>query len=332
VILTPAYQIVVGDRKVDTTDDPLASTVEQLLVDLDMDGAADRVLLRLGSIGSFEPKEGDEATVEMGYAEDAALTLVFTGRVETVEPGLFTTRVTVLSRAALLFATVGDRTFQDKTAGDIVSDLAQAAGVTVARADAGIMFQAYFADGRRSAFAHIHYLAELCGFDAFVDPAGQLVFRTATQATRQHVFEHAKHIIELEVGQSRAAAASVDVRGESPGTSRGDHSWAWLTKDTSPSRATAGSGTPARVIEQPVLRTRDAAQQAADAALARVTATATHGRLRTFGRPQVAVGDAIRVKDVPDPRLNGDFRVRSVRHRLDKAHGFSTQIEFRGAP
>jgi phage protein D len=145
------------------------------------------------------------------------------------------------------------------------------------------------------------------------------------------VFEHAKHIIELEVGRTVTEAA-VDVRGESPGTSRGEHSWAWLTKETTPANATAGTGTPVRLIERPVLRTREAAQQAADAAHTTATVSSTRGVLRTFGRPQVAVGDAIRVKDVPDERLNGDFRVRAVRHRLDKTHGFSTRIEFRGAP
>jgi phage protein D len=330
-MLTPAYQVVIGDQKIDTTSEPRASTVEQLLVELDMDGAADRVLLRLGSIGSFEPQTGDDATVELGYADDETLTLVFTGQVVAVEPGLFTTNVTALSTAAALFDPVKDQTFQDKTAGDIVRELAEAAGITVARADAGITFQAYVADGSRSAFAHIRYLAELCGFDAFADPSGALVFRSSATPARQHVFEHAKHIIELEVGRTVTEAA-VDVRGESPGTSRGEHSWAWLTKETTPANATAGTGTPVRLIERPVLRTREAAQQAADAAHTTATVSSTRGVLRTFGRPQVAVGDAIRVKDVPDERLNGDFRVRAVRHRLDKTHGFSTRIEFRGAP
>jgi hypothetical protein len=146
-----------------------------------------------------------------------------------------------------------------------------------------------------------------------------------------HVFEYAKHIVELEVRRGTGRAAAIEAFGESPGTSRGSESWAWLTKDFSSSKGTAGSGTPVLLLERPALRTKQLAQAAADSEFHAVSTRATRGRLLTFGRPQVFPGDLMRVKDAPDARVNGDFQARRVRHRITKTAGFTTEIQFRGA-
>jgi len=331
-MLTPAYRLVIGDKKVDTTDEPRASTIERIEVDLDLDAPADVVRLRFGNNDGLKPEEDDEATIELGYTEDDDLTLVLTGGVVSVEPGLTVTHVMAISRCQKLLGLRHDETFQNKTAGDIVRALADEAGVTVARADAGLTFPAYVIDGRRQVYAHMRDLADICGFVVFANQDGDLVFRPIDQPAAIHVFEFAKHLVELEIERGDPHVVSVDVRGESPGTGKGEESWAWLTKDSSGSRGTAGNGAPTLLLERPVLRTPEATQQAADAAFAQLSSQATRGRLRTFGRPQIRLGDSIRIKDVPDARLNGDFRVRAVRHSIDKKNGFRTEVEFLGVP
>jgi phage protein D len=84
------------------------------------------------------------------------------------------------------------------------------------------------------------------------------------------------------------------------------------------------------LLERPALRTGQLAQLAADGALANFQANGIRGRLLTFGRPQVKLGDSLRIKDAPDTRVNGDFRVRAVHHRITKKNGFTTEVEFRG--
>ena len=331
-MLTPAYRLVIGDREVDTTDEPRASTVERLEVDLDLDTPADSLRLRLGSVDGLKPVEDDAATVELGYADESSLTLVLTGGIVSVEPGLTLTHVMALSPAQKLLALSHEETFQDMSAGEIVRKLAEEAGLGVARADAGTTFPAYVIDGRRSLYAHMRDLADLSGFLLLVDERGDVVFRPLSQPATTHVFEFAKHIVELEIERGDPESASVDVRGESPGTSRGEDSWAWLTKDSTGSRGTAGNGSPTRLLERPVLRTAESTQRAADAAFASLSSRATRGRLRTFGRPQIRLGDTIRIKDVPDDRLDGDFRVHAVRHSIDKKTGFRTNVEFLGIP
>jgi phage protein D len=255
---------------------------------------------------------------------------VFTGQVVCVEPNLESTRVVALSPAQKLLETYRDETFEFKTAGEIVKQLAEDAGVTVAQTEPGTLLPAYVVDGRRSVYAHMRDLAELTGYDLFFNASGELVYRRTIFTTALHVFEFAKHIVELEVRQCAPAAESVEAWGESVGTSQGEESWAWLVKDFSNSKGSAGEGLPKLLLERPALRTGQFAQLAADGALANLQSNATRGRLLTFGRPQVKLGDSLRVKDAPDERVNGDFRVRAVHHRITKKKGFTTEIEFRG--
>src|SRR5207253_6333200 len=137
------------------------------LVALSMEVPADSFTLVLGQVGGLKPAVADSATVELGYADDGSLTKVMTGSVVAMEPDLLTSQVTGYGAASLVLATFVEYTFEGKTAGEIVRDLAGRAGVKVASADDGITFPAYVVDGRRSAYVHIHDLAELSGLDFY---------------------------------------------------------------------------------------------------------------------------------------------------------------------
>jgi hypothetical protein len=182
-------------------------------------------------------------------------------------------------------------------------------------------------DGRRSAYLHTHDLAELCGFDLYVNPDGELVFEKFVNGKTVHIFEAGKHIVALDVLRTPALAGRVEAWGESPSGSEGDDAAAWLTTDFTDSKGTAGSGA-LLLLERPALRTRDAARTAADAALKRIHRRTLRGRLLTIGRPEVKLGDAIRLREMKDESLNTIFQVRSVIHRITKLGGFTTTIGF----
>lgn len=324
----PAYKLTVGDRVVDTTDEPQASTVVELGVDLDMEIPADRVLATLGQVDGLNPQLDDDVVVELGYAGDGSLVRVFTGSVTRSEPGLLHHRVTAHSPAASLLRTFVDQTYENKTAGEIVRELSGEAGVDVATAEDGIAFPAYVVDGRRNIHVHMEELAALCGFDLYVDTAGELVFKRFVSGNTIHGFEYARHVLELDVSRATPVASSVEAWGESAGGG-GAEAWAWLTKDFSDSMGSAGSDSPVLLVERPALRDAEAAQAAADARLSQVTRQATRGRLLSYGRPEVQLGDAVRLSDAPSAELNGTFQVRSVKHRIDKVSGFTTTVGFR---
>lgn len=330
-MLRPAYRLTIGGRTVDTTGDPLASTVVGLSVSLTIDGPVDEAVLLLAQVGGLRPRPGDDATIELGYADgDGVLEKVITGRVGRVEGGLATSRVTIEGALAPLLRVYANETFEDRSAGQIVRDLAGRARVTVQAADDGPRFPAYVVDGRRGLLGHVRDLAELAGFDAYADQEGRLVFRRYGGGGTVHVLRRGRDVIGLDLRRAEPAAGAVELWGESPTGSQGAESWGWLTADASRSRGTAGSGT-ARVVERPVLRTAEAASAAARAALAELTRRATRGEAVLPGRPTLRLGDAVRLEETGPVDADGTFQVRRVTHRITKAAGFTTSVVFRPA-
>jgi hypothetical protein len=47
--------------------------------------------------------------------------------------------------------------------------------------------------------------------------------------------------------------------------------------------------------------------------------------------PALRLGDAVRLSEMPEEDLNATFQVRRIRHRIDKATGFVTDVWFRSA-
>ncbi len=328
-LLKPAYRVTLGRQRVDTTDEPRASTIVELTVALDLDVPADAATLKLGRIGQLEPALDDTAVIELGYEGDTPLTQVLAGTVGIVDPGLVTSEVVVYSGAATLLRSVANETFLNTSAGAIVRELSKRANVGVGAVDAGTSFPAYVVDARRGAFRHMLDLAELSGLDVYVGSDGKVVMEEYIGGNAVHVLEHGKHILELDVRRSAPAAASAEAWGDSPGTGRGTNGWAWLVKDFDDFHGAAGSGEPLLLVERPVLRTAAAARRAAEGALATAQRRAVRGRVLTIGRPEIKLGDAISLRGVPDDAANASFQVRSVTHRVRKDSGFTTEIGFR---
>ncbi|QTE31452.1 hypothetical protein J4E96_09970 [Pengzhenrongella sicca] len=333
-MLRPGYRVTIGDHVVDTTARPQASTAVELAVRLDMDTPADSVTLVQGQVGGLPAEPGDDVSVDLGYADDAAgLVRVLTGTVVTVEPGLRTVRVVGHSRADALLRTRLDRTFEDGTAGDIVRALAGEAGIDVARVEDGPALAAYVVDGRRDAARHIRDLAYVAGFDTYLTPEGGLVFEALAGSRTVHVLRYGEHVLAAEQARARPRAGTVEVWGDSPGSSRGDESWAWLTKDFAPRRGSAGTGAPTLLVERAALRTAQAAATAATGIADALAAAAVRVWVRIQGRPQVALGDLVRLERFPErarvDRLDGNYQVRGVAHRLTKAGGLLTDLTLR---
>lgn len=324
----PAYTMTIGGQVVDTTDDPRTSTVVTLTVTLALGTPADSFSLTVGEVGTWRPRRTDAATIALGYAGDPhPPTPVVTGTVDTVESGLTTMRVIGYSGSTALLHPPVEQTYEDKTAGAIVRDLASQAGVTVDTVADGPQFPAYVVDGRRGVYYHMQDLAALIGYDLYLTPAGKVVFAPFTGGRTVHVLEYARHLLALEVWRLPPAASQVEAWGESPAGSRGIEAWAGLTKDFSGAMGRAGSG--ARLLlERPALRTPALARAAAAATLAGIQRAAVRGTLCTYGQPQIGLGDAILLRGLPDASLNGRYQVGAVTHRITKHDGFTTTVAF----
>jgi phage protein D len=133
----------------------------------------------------------------------------------------------------------------------------------------------------------------------------------------------------LDVQHSPLHAGTVEAWGESLTGSQGEDAWAWLTKDFGGTKGSEGSDDPVLLLERPALRTAAAARTAAKAAQTAIQRRTLRGRLQSFGRAEVKLGDAIRLAQLPDDSLNASYQVRSVTHRITKRDGFTTTIGFR---
>jgi hypothetical protein len=72
-VLSPAYKLTLGNRAIDTTDEPKASTVVDLNIALDLDTPADSFTLVLGNVGRFRPQREAETQIELGYPDNGGL-------------------------------------------------------------------------------------------------------------------------------------------------------------------------------------------------------------------------------------------------------------------
>lgn len=328
MLLHPAYKLTIGEKIVDTTDEPQASTAVSITINLDIDTPADSFTLVLGQVGGFQPERGADAKIELGFADDA-LTQVIVGQVLTSKDSFTTRRINGHSAAQRLLTTFVNQTYEAKTAGQIVTDLADQAGVPVANAADGSTFPAYVVDGRSPVYNHMHDLADLCGFDLYVNADGELIFEKFHSGKTLHIFDYGKQIVALEMLAAAETAVQVEAWGESPGGNQAAEAWAWLTKDFDGLKGKAGSGSPIMLLERPALRSATAAQTAADALFTQLQRQKLRGFLLSTGQPQVKLGDAIQLRNVPDITLNTKFQVRSVRHHIDKTAGFTTRIGLR---
>lgn len=328
MLLHPAYKLTIGDKIVDTTDEPQASTAVSIDVALDLAVPADSFTLVLGQVGGFQPQRDDDAKIELGFADDE-LTQVMVGKVLSVDEGLTTRRILGQGPMRLLLASSLAETFLNMSAGDIVQRLAQEVGLTVGRAEPGITFPAYVVDSRRSLYRHLCDLAELCGFDLYVNSDGELVFAPFQRGNAIHIFDYGKQILELEFEQRPPLAGQVQVWGESAGGDQGENSWAWLAKDFGNLKGVGGEAQPVLLLERSAVRTGEAARAAAEAAFTRLERQRLRGSLLSTGQPQVKLGDAVELRRLPQASFDGTYQVRSVRHRLDKTRGFTTRIGFR---
>ncbi|MBO9398557.1 hypothetical protein J7400_17935 [Shimia sp. R9_2] len=328
-LLSPTYRLTLGDQRIDMGSEPRASTVTQIDVQRAMAPLVDRFELTLVKLGTRLPKRGDKAEIELGFAgSDTGLERVMTGEIEEVDAGPEHTRIVGFGAGALLSRSNENHSFRDKTAADIVSDLANASGVKVADTETSEIFPTYIADARLSAFQHMVTLSELTGFDLYCDTENALIFKGFGNGKTLFPLDYGEDVIAYQIESTLASAERVEAWGESPGAAQGADSWAWLTKDFEPRKGSAGTSGSLRVLEHAALRTGETAQRAASALLRRIENRRIRGQLTVLGNPAITLGDTIRLQSMPEPDLNATFQIRGVRHRITKATGFLTHLTF----
>jgi phage protein D len=316
----PVFEVTFGGAA-----DPWKRGMVALVVEIGLAPAADVVEVYL-SADEQAPAVGDTGSVSLGY-EDDSMELVFTGEVESVLRGVEgETHVTATNGGAALSKLRLNQSYEQQEAGDIVKDLAGRAGVGTDTVEDGVEFPFYVVDDRRSAYLHVTALARKSGYLANFTPEDKLSFAPFVAGQPVQTFTYGVDIMRLEVTRVAPVVGAVTTVGEGAAGSQGQEAWSWLVKDPSSVKGSAGEGAPEREVQDPSLRSSDAAQSAADGVANAADRMKLVGEVLVPGSPAVAVGSAVEIADAPQEALNGLFLARGVRHRFSKREGFTTLI------
>lgn len=305
--------------------EPSSNDLMRLSLNLHLDTPADscKIVLRSADWTS-DLAAGDPVSVSLGYEDD--LEAVFAGNLHSIERGLSEVRTFTLSPALKLLDLRVDEIYTDQTAGDIVNDLVDKAGLDADDVQDGLDLPSYYVDRSKNAYDHIRELAERCAFDVYITPEGKLDFREY-DPPETHTLEYGKDIISIAASFKEPLYQSVKAYGESPSSSKGSDTGHWLTKDDISGEA--GSGNQLEIVD-PAIRDKDTADKVAKARL-KMLSFSKFLKIIAPGSPEIKLGDAVEVKSMPDDSLNGEFKVMRVEHILNKIEGFTTHIECGGA-
>ncbi|HTX44196.1 MAG TPA: hypothetical protein VMC61_05660, partial [Methanocella sp.] len=200
----PAYKVKIGSETFDSTT---SSEILSILIDCDINIPLDifSILFKPGDKAAAI-KKGGEVAIELGY--EGALAKVFTGIVDAVEPKVTGTAVKGYSAAAAFAWLKIHQVYEKQTSGAIVKDLAQRAKIKVKMAEDGISFPMYVVDDSKSTYEHMKELAELNGFDLYMTPDGQVVFKKYASKTPKP-FKYGRDILKSVVQELTPSTTNV---------------------------------------------------------------------------------------------------------------------------
>lgn len=262
----------------------------------------------------------DEVKVKLGYDEE--LVSVFSGFVDKIEQGISLVRLTALGPALGLLRLRVNKVYLNQTAGKIVQDLAQEAGLKVSEASDGINLPTYVVDDTASAYEHILRLADRCNFDVYMTADDELIFKK-WNGSKEHTLKYGKDLIRVEEQDFVPLYASTKVYGESPASVKGAETSHWLTKQEIKSEA--GSGDVLSIADA-AIRDTETAETVAKARLDKLKYTFV-SFVETVGNPDIEVGNNVTLEGMPNSAVSGELEVRGVEHYLSTTKGFTTRID-----
>jgi phage protein D len=318
--MIPDYSIELGDLSIDTSK---PEEVLQIRVELNMDIPSDICHLGLGiSSKVSEVKLSDPVSISLGYDTK---TKVFTGTVESLVPefNARTQQLTIegLSQMQKLQKQRLTQTYLNQNAGEIVKDICNKAALSVGKVEDGLSLPRYHISRDVPSYHYVKELAIVSGFDLYMNTSGELIFKEF-KSENVHELEFGNQIIKLE-SLHYSPPGAVKVYGESPSSSMGSDTSHWLSKDKMEGTAGDGEGP---VFYDAAIRDQDTADSAARARLARARQTFWITTL-AIGVPEVKIGDSVSFKGFDLDKLNSEFKIRSIEHRLLKGRGFMTRLK-----
>ena len=273
-------------------------------------------------------KHGDTMTIELTSGDRSAT--VMTAEVLSIDSSLGQTTIAGATGKGKIATSRISQVYENQSLDQIVRDFASQAQINVGDVATGSSYSYFVADESRNFLRQLGELAKRDGLDLYFDADNKLTLKKFEKTSADHTLYYGIDILDLRLTNTQAPGEHLLVYGESPSSNQGSDTWHWFAKDLSSFRADVGQGVRTFALQDSALRTKDAADSLANAQLGALKDQAAQGRLKVLGNPALKLGDAIEIKNVPKPELNGLFKVTSVRHVFNKRQGFLTWVDFSG--
>ncbi|HEY9734629.1 MAG TPA: hypothetical protein V6D06_00050 [Trichocoleus sp.] len=318
------YRITLGSHSFSADR---GSPLLDLRVESSLTVPVNEAVLTLNAVEPIPLKLGDPVTVDLGYGKNLAR--VYSGTLSAITRGIDRVCIESHSRFRGLAQAHFNLLYEKSTAGDIVKDLAQRLKLTVGTVESGLKFPAYALGDHRSAYAEARSLADLCGFDLYANPQDQVVFAPYKSGTPQEC-RYGTDLLAYHRTAQPPLPDGLEVYGESPASQgQGEQAASWLTKEEVRGRAGKTAGVVVRRAE-PTARSQNLADQIAKA-LFKAQAKQQQGWVRILGNPQVTLGGALKITQMPLTADNGTFKVTGLRHQISRRQGFCTTVNWEGS-
>lgn len=274
-------------------------------------------------------KEGDSIKVKLTSGDLSGN--IMTADIQAVSSSLGQTHITGKTGSYSLANSAVNQVFENQSFCSVAKKLAGQAGVTPGKIDTGTTYPYLVADHSKNLYNFISRLAKAEGLDLYFDTDNKLNINKFTKTSADHTFYYGIHILDLHVVNRQMNKDHITVYPESPSSNQGADTWHWIAKDISPFAAEIGKGSQTIGIHDGTVRTKDAAGKLGASTHGAIKDQSQYGTLKLIGNPTVKPADAIEIKDAPKPELNGLFKVTSVKHVLNKHHGYVTYVGFTGS-
>ncbi|MEM1167564.1 MAG: hypothetical protein AAGJ08_00340 [Cyanobacteria bacterium P01_H01_bin.35] len=285
---------------------------------------ANSCYLTLGSPKNLTITPDDPISIELGYEKKT--TLVFTGKVNTINWEINQVKIEGVSSLENAIATHFNSLYEKSSAGDIVQDILKQGKLKANQVENGITLSSYALGDTISAYEHLQQLAQKCGCDIYANTEDKIVFAKYKPSTT-HEFKYGEDILFLSSQQPSAGIGKVEIYGESPASQgQGEKAAYWLTKKEVKGTAGDDSGMTLRLVE-PIAKTQAIAQKIAQGILANLHEK-PGGKMKVIGNAEVKLGDGVKISKMPITQQNGTFKITGVSHILNDHRGFCTIINW----
>lgn len=305
-LLLPTYALTIAGQ---------LWTQQAIAIDLRLAPAPqfDRLLVSFPAEAPIEAAPDDPVSLVLDGGEGEET--VFTGTIASIRRGLETILVVASGALGQMARYRPAETFENVSAGTVIRNLADGAGVATGDIADGVMLRYYAADPSRNAAEHAWRVAAWSGAMLATTPEGELAATIVDATTAEVALRYGRELTGFRIEES-ATPHAVTIAGESGASDASSPDALRPTDDFYAGSRPDGPGFETEWGWEPALRTAEAAASASAARRRQLSAAQRSGRLDAFLVPKLRPGVVIEVQDLPNGLASGPYWLETVRHRI----------------